>query len=82
MIRSFKNATLTTADEVIDAVGGTLKASRLARASMPSVSGWRATGRLPSRTFLRFTRALAAQGNSAPPGLWGIDDPDEPPGES
>lgn len=68
-------AVLHSADDVIDAVGGTSAAARLARASIASVSNWRNAGRLPPRTFLIFRRALAVIGAAAPAALWGIDDP-------
>ena len=70
---AISTSVLGTASAVIDAVGGTLAASRLTGSSMPSVSGWRASGRLPPKTFLLLTEALAALGKSAPSTLWGID---------
>lgn len=63
---------LTTADAVIDAVGGTAEAARLTGSSMGSVTNWRAAGRLPPRTFFLFDDALADLGKAAPSMLWGI----------
>lgn len=65
---------LLTASDVIDAVGGTAKAARLTRQrSLSNVSNWRATNRLPPRTFLQISAKLSARGLSAPSTLWGID---------
>lgn len=72
-------AALDTASDVIDALGGTGAAARLAAPSAPNkhcsvqaVTNWRSTGRLPSYTFLIFSEALSALGKSASPSLWGI----------
>lgn len=65
-------ASLNTASEVIDAVGGTAAAARLTGASMGSVTNWRAAGRMPATYFLVFQLALAEQGFAAPSMLWGI----------
>lgn len=64
---------LGTAGAVIDALGGTGAAARLANASISSVSNWRRNGFLHPRTFLIFTATLEAIGASAPPALWRID---------
>jgi hypothetical protein len=65
---------LLTASAVIDGVGGTTKAARLTRQRrLSNVSNWRATNRLPPKTFLQFSAALSARGLSAPSTLWGID---------
>jgi hypothetical protein len=66
---------LNSADEVIDAVGGTAAAARLVAASIASVSNWRARDRLPPRTFLLFEEALDVVGAAASSTLWGIDPP-------
>jgi hypothetical protein len=70
---------LTTSSEVIDAVGGTAAAAALAATasptgicSLPSVSNWRSSGRLPPYTFLVFTNELATRGFRASSMLWGI----------
>lgn len=68
---------LTTAAAVIDAVGGTGAAARLANASVASVSNWRRLGQLPPRTFLIFRNALAELGATAPAALWSIDAADK-----
>lgn len=79
MIRSSTDATktniLTSADAVLDAVGGTLAASKLTGASMSSISGWRKAGHLPARYFLVLQVALAELGLTAPAELWRIDEP-------
>lgn len=64
--------TLTSADEVIDALGGTFAVTRLLELnSHKAVSNWRTRG-LPARTFLRLTAELANRGLKASPSLWGI----------
>lgn len=67
---------LQTADDVIDALGGTGAVAALTGASIASVSNWRANGRLPPRTFLIVTAALTEIGATAPAALWSIDDPE------
>ena len=66
---------LTTADGVIDAVGGTAAAATLTGSSQQSVSNWRSNGRLAPPTFLIFIAELASRGMTAPPSLWGIRAP-------
>lgn len=63
---------LTTAGDVIDALGGTTAVARLTGRKPQHVTNWRASGRLPSPFFLIMTRALEDHGKSAPPHLWGI----------
>jgi hypothetical protein len=66
---------LTTVDEVVDAVGGTMAAARLARRRAQQISLARKTGMLPHGTFLNFAVALAARQLRAPAALWRIDEP-------
>lgn len=68
---------LETAADVIDALGGSTAAARLAGggARVNNSTNWRATGRLPARTFLTFRSRLAELGATAPASLWGIDEP-------
>jgi hypothetical protein len=66
--------TLTTADEVIDALGGTFAVTRLLElSSHKAVSNWRTRG-LPARTFLRLSEELDTRGFEASPTLWGIEE--------
>ncbi len=68
---------LTSASEVIDALGGTTATSRLTgRKGLTPVSNWRVTGRLPADTFLVLKAELQARGYTAPPALWGIVEPE------
>jgi hypothetical protein len=64
--------TLTTAGEVIDALGGTAETARKTNRQMQAVSNWRKSGRLPAETFLIVSDELAKLGRAAPPELWGI----------
>ncbi len=63
---------LSSAREVVDAVGGTFKAAALAGCKPPAISNAIARGCLPSTTFLIFGAELAERGLTAPPELWGI----------
>ncbi len=68
---------LTSASEVIDALGGTTATSRITgRKGLTPVYNWRATGRLPADTFLVLQAKLAERGYTAPPALWGIVEPE------
>ena len=60
---------LTTADEVIDRLGGTNAVAALLGASAKAVSHYRRRG-LPAETFIVLTQALNANGLYAPPSLW------------
>ena len=68
--------TLQTVDDVIDALGGTVKTSALAGVSPSQVSGWRSAKRIGAKTFLVLKKELAARGFDAPPTLWGIEQPE------
>lgn len=63
---------LSTASEVIDALGGTSATARLTKRKLQSVSNWRAEGRLPANTFLQIGAELKQRGFDAPPSVWGI----------
>lgn len=65
---------LTTADDVIDALGGTSATGRLTGKSPKAVSNWRKRASLPSDTYLIMSRELAALGKAAPASLWGISE--------
>jgi hypothetical protein len=87
VIRSGPLLDLTTASEVIDALGGTAKTATLAApfspkrtCSLQSVTNWRSNGRLAPYTFLIFKTELEARGFSAPPMLWSIAPAPEPAG--
>lgn len=67
---------LQTADEVIDALGGTAATARLTKRKDQHVSNWRAARRLPPNTYLVIQRELVARRLSAPPSIWGIQDPE------
>jgi hypothetical protein len=69
---------LQTATKVIDALGGTAATARLTKRKIQSVSNWRATGRLPSDTFLVMSKALDDVGKAAPISLWGMAPAQEP----
>lgn len=68
---------LRTANEVIDALGGTTPMARLTGRKLQHVSNWRAAGRLPADTFLIVNRALGDINETAHPSVWGIKEPAE-----
>lgn len=49
---------LRTPDEVIDALGGSRKASKAIGASQQSVCNWMRVGRIPPEYYLRANQAL------------------------
>lgn len=65
---------LTSADDVIDALGGTMATSRITGSKPTAVSNWRVRG-LPSAKFRIMQRELEQRGLKAPSTLWGIDEP-------
>ena len=65
-----KKDKLETADDVIDAAGGTTKVAARFQVSIPAVCQWRRRGKLPPRTFSAWQQILSAMGKSAPPSLW------------
>lgn len=68
---------LTTTDEVIDALGGTIAVARLVGRRAQAVSNWRGRvrGKFPPETYVLLTEALKRQGQAAPMTLWGMDQP-------
>lgn len=64
---------LSTVDEVIEAVGGTAAAAKLAGVGPPAVSNWRSRGRIASEKFMIFAAALRANGKEASPDVFGMD---------
>ena len=63
---------LTTARDVIVALGGPKSVTELVGSSPQSVSNWQAANRFPARTYPILTDALAAHGYTAPSSLWPI----------
>ena len=60
---------IRNADDVIDALGGTVEVARRLDVDPRSVSNWRVRG-LPPGTYHAFTMLLDQKGISAPPSLW------------
>lgn len=69
-------AELQTADQVIDALGGTSATARLTGRKAQHVSNWRAEGRLPPDTYLIVLKELKRKRKSAPPTLFSIQAPE------
>jgi hypothetical protein len=63
---------LSSADEVIDALGGTVAVARLSGRSKQAVSSWRSNKRLPSNSYLLLSAALRERNLSAPAALWNM----------
>lgn len=63
---------LKTVDDVVEALGGTLKAAEAANVGASAVSNWKARGRLPSDRFLLISSALEREGKSVTPELFGF----------
>ena len=65
-----KQDLLTSAESVIDALGGGPAVAALTGTTHQAVCNWRAFGKFPARTFLLFKHALEARELTAPPSLW------------
>ena len=65
-------SSIKTAAGVIDALGGTSAAAKIADTTPQAMTNARARNRLPYPTFLIFSDALAALEKSADQRLWGI----------
>ena len=63
---------LETADQVIDALGGTTATARLLGFDPRRVSNWRKAGKFPAATFVALTEALAKVDRQAPRSLWNM----------
>jgi len=62
---------LTTAAEVIDALGGDPSVAKLTKASSSTIWNWRAYFEaFPPNTYVVMQEALARRDLSAPPHLW------------
>ena len=68
---------LTSVESVIDALGGSAAAQRLAGVGGPAVSNWKARGRLPAELFLVFSEELGKSDTTADPSLFGLKQPVE-----
>lgn len=63
---------IATATGVIEALGGTVAAAKIAETEPQSMTNARSKNRLPYPSFLLMTEALSALGKCADPRLWGI----------
>lgn len=64
---------LETVDEVVDAVGGTADAAKLAGIKPPGVSMWRSRGRIPADKSMIFAVALDRLGKKASSSVFGFE---------
>lgn len=63
---------LTSAVEVIDALGGTSAVADLTHRKYTAAFNWRSFNAFPPNTYIVMTGALAAIGKTAPASLWGM----------
>lgn len=64
---------LETVGEVVEAVGGTFEAAKLAGITPPGVSNWRTRGRIPPEKSMIFAEALKPLGKLASPDVFGFE---------
>ena len=65
-------STLSTTDEVIDALGGNVVVAAITETSSSAISNWRAAGKFPARTYLLLKAELKARNLVAPDYLWAM----------
>lgn len=63
---------LSTAGEVMDALGGNAGVAKLTNSTLKAVWNWRKDNYFPSDTFVVLKCALADRGIDAPASLWGM----------
>lgn len=70
---------VTTIDEAIDAIGGDAAAAKLVgHRSASAAANWRTRGRIPAVHYSIVQDALAEQGKSAAPAVFGMRERAEP----
>lgn len=69
--------TLTTSDQVLDALGGLPGVQELTGAKYKTVHFWKQSASFPSRFYVVMTAALNERGLSADPALWDMEVPAE-----
>ncbi len=67
---------LNSVEAVIDALGGSAAAQKIAGVSQPAVSNWKARGRMPAEFFLVFGARLRKKAATVDPSLFGIQKPE------
>ena len=77
MVLFVMHRTLSTSDEVIEALGGIEGLMELTNSKRPRVLNWRAFQRFPSRMYIIMIGALRSRGYNAPTSLWGMHEADE-----
>ncbi len=63
---------LSTADEVIEALGGVRAVAELTHRTYPAAYNWKMFGRFPPNTFATMQEALRKRERVAPKSLWGM----------
>lgn len=63
---------LSTASEVMDALGGNSAVAEITASKPKAVWNWRKDNFFPSNTYVALTEALSAKGKTAPASLWGM----------
>jgi hypothetical protein len=64
--------TLTTVDEVVDALGGNYSVAILTGYGKTAVSNWRTRQRIPAENFLLICTTLERIGRRADPAVFGM----------
>jgi len=77
MVLAMQAAILETADEVIDALGGTTAAALITGQALATVSNWRARKRIPPEHFLTVSKSLDVIGMAVAPDVFGMKTPHE-----
>jgi hypothetical protein len=63
---------ITTAVEVMEALGGNVGVGRLTGGKPSAVSNWKTFGKFPANQYVVMIEALRERGFDAPPSLWGM----------
>lgn len=74
MVRAME--TLSTVQEVVDALGGEEAVSELAGVKVRTIHQWKFRKKLPSDKFIIISRVLEEQRKEAAPSLWGFIEPE------
>lgn len=64
---------LTTAEAVIDALGGLKAVAQLTDRTVQNVWNWKAVGKFPARHFVTMQAALHLRGRAASASLWSMN---------
>ena len=69
---------LTTAQEVIERLGGIKGVAEMTNSKYQRVWNWKSFGRFPARTYILMTNELRRRGYTAPTELWSMSEAEQP----